>query len=56
MLFACVYVCMHYVGTWTAFVKTQFCLHTGYAQGGEFQTWFRHEPRLCEGFYPQATK
>lgn len=37
-LFAYVYLCRHYVGTGTAFVNTQFCLRTGYAQKWKFQT------------------
>jgi hypothetical protein len=36
--FTYVYLCMHYVGTGTAFVNTQFCLRTGYAQKWKFQT------------------
>ena len=52
--FTYVYLYMHYVGTATAFVKTQFCLHIGYAHKWKFQTRVSEKPCCYEGFYPQA--
>lgn len=45
---------MHYAGIANAFVKTQFCLRTGYAQIWKFQTWVSKYPRNYGGFYPQV--